>query len=319
MKRKFSHKVALLVVGFSILLLLIILPFALKDIVTDLMHKSHPLYWLSPKNQPQTDNHLALNLEIISIDEWKGSARIRVTAYDYCIQPCNWTDEITLVSFFEEPGRENLAPAQTIQFSANHWSFTKEIELPVLGDPIRYPFDDFAMKLGVLFHRLYPNGRVETITPEMAKTQLSVAVQSRDPKFVMLPPEIINNLEVPIYNNYPQRYDYAANIFFERHSYLKVLTVFLVILIAVVAIYGLFICDVKSLVLGAGGIVLGVWGIKAILLSDSHEGITASDVILATLVLFILMAILIRAAFAADLGHMLSSFFHSFKKKKVDK
>lgn len=309
MRRRLKRNILFLIVGLAILTLLASLPFALKEILIDLSSESYPNYWISEKKEVQNDNHLSVHLDFIEIDEWKGIAKIRVTAYDYCISPCDWTDEITIVSFLDQLDREVLAPAETMQFSSNHWSYTKVIELPVFGDPIRFPFDDYDMKLGILFYRLYKDGRIETVTPEMAKDQLSVTIQSRVPQFVMLEPTILENFEIPIYHDYPQRYDYATDLVFIRHSYLKILTVFLIILIAAVTIYAVFLCDTKSVILSAGGLILGVWGIKAILLSESNLGITATDVILAILVLVLLLAILIRGVFDTDINEVISKFF----------
>ncbi len=311
----FKRKVVLVALAVVALIMVLVLPFALKDIITDLASEHYPNYWISEKKDVTTDNHLSVHLDFIEINEWTGLAQIRMTVYDYCIDPCNWIDEVTLVSFLDELGREVLAPAETVQFSANNWSFTKIIELPVFGDPIRFPFDDYDMKLGVLFHRLYPNGRVEAVTPEMAKDQLSVTIQSRVPQFVMRPPKIINDLTVPIYHDYPQRYDYGADLVFIRHSYLKILTVFLVFLIASVTIYAVFLCDLKSVILSAGGLILGVWGIKAILLSESNLGITATDVVLAILVLVLLLSILIRGLLDTDFDNYIRSFFKRGKKR----
>lgn len=297
MRRHFLKTSVLILITVTVAAIIISLPFALKDILTDLSSESHPMYWLSSQEQPQTDKHLSVHLDFIGINEWDGTAKIRMTAYDYCINPCTWTDEITLVSIQNQVTGASLAPAETIQFSSNHWSYTKVIDLPIYGDPIRFPFDDYDMRLGILYHRLYPGGYVEEITPEMAKTQLSVSLQSRIPKFFMLTPQNLSNPTAVLYGDHIQRYDYATDLTFARHSYLKILTVFLILLIAAVTAYAVFFCDFRSVILSAGGLILGIWGIKAILLSDAQAGITISDVFLAVIVLFLLIAVIIRAAY----------------------
>lgn len=312
MHRHFSKVAVLFLIIVTVTLIIISLPFALKDIVTDLASESYPMYWLSPKDQPSSDKHLSVHLDFVGINEWDGTAKIRVTAYDYCVEVCDWTDELTLVSIQNQVTGASLAPAETIQFSANHWSYTKVVELPIYGDPVRFPFDDYDMRLGVLYHRIYPDGRVEEITPEMAKDQLSVSLQSRIPKFFMLTPQNIENPTATLYNNHVQRYDYATDLTFARHSYLKILTVFLITLIAAVTAYAVVFCDFKNVILSAGGLILGIWGIKAILLSDAQAGITVSDVILAVIVLFLLIAVIIRAAHHEKLWETI------FHKKNAD-
>ena len=136
MHRRRSKTIIFILAIIALALILISLPFSLKDIVTDLASESYPMYWLSPQDQPVTDNHLNVHLDFIGINEWDGTAKIRMTAYDYCIDPCNWTDEVTLVSIQNQITGASLAPAETVQFSANNWSYTRIIELPIYGDPL---------------------------------------------------------------------------------------------------------------------------------------------------------------------------------------
>jgi hypothetical protein len=50
-----------------------------------------------------------------------------------------------------------------------------------------------------------------------------------------------------------------------------------------------------ELVINAGGLVLGVWGIRAILTTDKAAYLTATDLALALVILFLLGAITVRA------------------------
>jgi hypothetical protein len=77
--------------------------------------------------------------------------------------------------------------------------------------------------------------------------------------------------------------------------YLKVLAVLLVLLVAAAASYAVFMRPFHELIVNAGALVLGVWGIRSILVPGSTSYVTAVDLSLSTVILFLLVAISTRA------------------------
>jgi hypothetical protein len=73
-----------------------------------------------------------------------------------------------------------------------------------------------------------------------------------------------------------------------------VLTVLLVLLVTAAAAYAVFLRPLSELIAGAGALVLGVWGIRAVLLGTNVPGFTAVDLSLAVVILFLLGAITAR-------------------------
>jgi hypothetical protein len=69
----------------------------------------------------------------------------------------------------------------------------------------------------------------------------------------------------------------------------------LVILIAAAAAYSVFLRPLHDLVVNAGALVLGVWGIRSILVPSSIAYITAVDLALSLVIIFVLGALTIRA------------------------
>jgi hypothetical protein len=60
-----------------------------------------------------------------------------------------------------------------------------------------------------------------------------------------------------------------------------------------------------ELVINAGALVLGVWGIRQILTNANYPGLTAVDLSLSIVILFLLSAITVRALlFAHDLAEL---------------
>ena len=66
-------------------------------------------------------------------------------------------------------------------------------------------------------------------------------------------------------------------------------------LIAAAAIYAVFLRPFQELVINVGGLILGIWGIRSILTPTSVTYITAVDLSLSVVILFLLGAITVRA------------------------
>jgi hypothetical protein len=70
----------------------------------------------------------------------------------------------------------------------------------------------------------------------------------------------------------------------------------LVLLIAISATVALFTRGLDELALGFGGIILGVWGIRSVLMPQSIGTVTAIDLALSWLILLLLLGLALRAA-----------------------
>lgn len=79
----------------------------------------------------------------------------------------------------------------------------------------------------------------------------------------------------------------------------------LVLLIAAAAAYSVFLRPLDELFVNAGALVLGVWGIRAILVPGSLAYVTAVDLALSMVIIFLLGALTIRALlFVHDRGEL---------------
>jgi hypothetical protein len=93
----------------------------------------------------------------------------------------------------------------------------------------------------------------------------------------------------------PFEYAEAFEVLFELPPYLRVLAIMLVVLIAAAAAYSVFLRPLHDLVVNAGALVLGVWGIRGILTPSNIYYITAVDLALSLVIIFVLGALTIRA------------------------
>jgi hypothetical protein len=72
--------------------------------------------------------------------------------------------------------------------------------------------------------------------------------------------------------------------------------VLLVILISASGIFALGLRSLHELVLGIGGIILGIWGVRSVVVQTELPDVTLIDLILAFVMLVLLLALSVRAA-----------------------
>ena len=70
----------------------------------------------------------------------------------------------------------------------------------------------------------------------------------------------------------------------------------MVLLIAAAAAGAVFMRPVNDLFIGSGSLVIGVWGVRAILVPGFPTYVTAVDLSLSIVILFLLSAIIVRLA-----------------------
>ena len=111
---------------------------------------------------------------------------------------------------------------------------------------------------------------------------------------IMAPPETIPPESVHVPTD-PFGFLAVQALNYERPAYLQVLAVVLVLLVAVSAALALFTRHIDELALGFGGIILGVWGVRSILMPQSIGTVTAIDLALSWLILLLLLGLAMRA------------------------
>src|SRR5262249_36680008 len=87
---------------------------------------------------------------------------------------------------------------------------------------------------------------------------------------------------------------YVRALRFLRPPYLPLLALLLVALIAGTGLYSLRTQPVRQLLLGVGSLVLGVWGIRGILVPGTPPYATAVDLALSLVILLLLGGIIAR-------------------------
>jgi hypothetical protein len=282
------------------LVLVALLPFALQSVVSDLVDPAEgQVYSLAaPPTEAGTSVFSRLHVAVVAIDELRLHATLRVSGHHDCRTPCDWSTQIVFFSFrayeAESAGMPPSAAVTLPPSGTAHQVLTETIDLPLRGIPSRYPFDNYQMWLGVAVLEQGADGTVRPVAPDDVQRWLYLTVQEQLPREEMATPE---PLDPTAFHDSDDVYQYALVdvLRFTRPMHIKILAVLLVVLIAAAAAYAVFLRPLSELVVSSGGLVLGVWGIRAILSPSNPAYLTAVDLSLSLVILFLLGTITVRA------------------------
>lgn len=281
-----------------VLAVLVALPFSVAGVVDDLLGSSAGRVMHIAKAPPNSDasTHLRVHVSVVKLDEVQLLATLRVAGHLICEpDPCGWSNRLVFFSLSDDDDvAEGLPPSAGVVFPSTREAVSQLIQLPIRGDPIHYPFDEYLLNLGVVLQRVYPDGSVQVTTPEEAAKRLSLTVQELLPREIMeahvpIAPTAVHRPGDPVV------YLHVQPLSFERPPYLRVLAVLLVLLIAAAAAYATFLRPLQELLVNVGALVLGVWGVRAILIPANVEYVTAVDLSLSVVIIFLLGTISVKA------------------------
>jgi hypothetical protein len=83
---------------------------------------------------------------------------------------------------------------------------------------------------------------------------------------------------------------------FRRPAYLPTLAGLLVVFVAASSALALVSQPIDGLLLGVGGLILAIWGVRSVLVPSSLEAVTAVDLALSGVILLLLIGVAMRAA-----------------------
>ena len=276
--------------------LVLTLPFSVKSVMDDVLGpatgRALPI---TPRIAgPVPPQHLRLLLAVTAIDEVELSATLQVSGHHHC-RGCAWSDRVLLVSLAgDDADAETLPPSAAITVTPSDVDISQTVRMPLRGHPVHYPFDRYRMAIGVAYQRVYPDGRLETLAPAESHGHFAVALQELLPRYAMEGPRRLDSRRLR-FVGHPFEYTDAFEAWFDRPPYLRVLAAMLLVLIAAVAVYSVLWRSLDDLVVNAGALVLGMWGIRAILTPTTVSYVTAVDLALSIVIIFTLGALCVRA------------------------
>ena len=237
-----------------------------------------------------------VNISVTSLDESTRTATLTVSGHRVCAAICPPTTGTFYSLGNDAAVRRGLPPSASVTVPGESGSYTFTIELPIRGTPQLYPFDTYTLLLGLVISVTLPNGQEEVITvPEVSQERVSLTLEDQVVRLNMGPPEPVDPASVRSETD-PVGFLLVDRLQWQRPLYLRIVTVLLVLLISASAIFALGLRTLHELVLGIGGIILGIWGVRSVVVQTALPDVTLIDLLLAFVMLVLLLALSIRAA-----------------------
>jgi hypothetical protein len=237
-----------------------------------------------------------VNVTVTNLNESSRIATLTVSGHRVCQAICPPTTGTFFSLGNDSARRRGLPPSASVTVPGESGNYTFTIELPIRGAPQLYPFDTYTLLLGLVISVTLPNGREEVVnTPDLARERVSLTLEDQVVRLNMIPPMPVDPASARSPND-PVDFLLVDRLEWQRPVYLRIVTILLVILISASAVFALGLRTLHELVLGIGGIILGIWGVRSVVVQTELPDVTLIDVILAFVMLVLLLALSIRAA-----------------------
>lgn len=296
-----AHRLALGLMLALAAVVVVSLPFAVRSMAGELLGRQQDTLYdalaageVAPTaSEEATTKEIYYNLAIVDIDEAVGTATLAVSGNRTCPLTCPRIDLTFLALDDNAAQRRGLPPSASLTIPEGERIFSESVTLPVRGRPNLYPFDSYVLWLGIDLSLTGPGG--DPFRPDLAMLNRlgTVTLQSQVSGLVMAPPTLVDPARVRAPSD-PFALPLVGEFRWERPAYVKILAVILILLIAASGIIALMTRAIDDLLLGVGGLILGVWGIRSVLVSQPLPGASAIDLALSFVILFLLLGLIVR-------------------------
>ena len=237
-----------------------------------------------------------VNIAVTDPDESRGVAVLTVSGNRACGTRCA-PITAALFSIGQDAARRlGLPPSATIPLPDDAGPYTETVELPISGWPQRYPFDTYELTLGLTAEATSADGtRVVMGAQQVRDGNFNITLEDTVSRLTMSSPVAVDPASVSALGASVPFFA-VDRLSWQRPLYLRMLTILLVLLIAASAVFALSLKDLEDLLLGIGGIILGVWGVRSIVVQTELPDLTWVDIALAFIILLLLLALAVRAA-----------------------
>jgi hypothetical protein len=184
------YRVGFLLIAAMVVGLLITLPFAIQNVVDDLVASpAAAIYPLPLAPASPAPTYSQLHVAIVSLDELHLRATLRVSGHHTCMSPCPWADAIILFPLNTDgAATAGMLPSARVDLPAASQVITQTPDLPIAGYPNRYPFDVYTLQLGASMARVLPEGALQALSRDATVEHLIVTIQEQLARQEMQPP-----------------------------------------------------------------------------------------------------------------------------------
>jgi len=286
------YRAGLFVAVASVTISIVLMPFAVASLFAALRHpvgtRAYDLMGPAPHGE-----WTKLNVAAVSLNEAAQMVTLRISGFHNCPRGCTQVERVQFFSVHADPsGSLGAPPSATVDLPADSSEIDQQITLPVAGDLIDYPFDHYSLLLGTTFSRITRSGAAIAFHPSAARAGLAYSIDNDIPRVSLAVPTFLH----------PGRYDTAGVVYdsitalhLYRPAYLRILTVLLTLLIVLAAAYGVLFRPFTQIIPTVGALVLGVWGVRSLLVGTYPPDSTGVDLVLEGAILLLLLAVAVRA------------------------
>jgi hypothetical protein len=288
--RRSLDRAGFFVLVVAVFLAVAALPFAVASMVGSIKHPMGADAFHLSVSAPGQNATTAVNVRLVAISETAPNVTLSVTGDRRCVSACGTGEVLQFFSLRADPrGSDGSPPTQDVKIPATG-EFDDSVLLPVSGDLGTYPYDRYRLLLGLGLASQTTGGRMVPVPAQTARRQLDVSLDEQLARVDLATPRDIRSN----YRFVGAQVALAATIDLTRPLYLQVLTILIVMFIAVAGIYSVVTRAFKEVIGTVGVVVLGVWGVRTLLVGSYPPDSTAVDLVLSFLILVILMILIVR-------------------------
>jgi hypothetical protein len=289
-RRRTLDRAGLALLGAALLMAVLSMPFAIASMAGSLRHPvaADAFHIVVPATRAGATT--ALNVRLVAIDETVPKVTLGVTGDRRCISNCGAGQVIEFFSLHADPrGSDGAPPSQNVDVPPDG-EFDTSVDLPVTGGLGSYPFDRYHLLLGFALANKTADGQLVTVPAAAARRQLDVSVDEQLSRLDLATPKDVTSN----YRFVGADVALAAQLDLSRPLYLQALTVLIIVFIAIAGIYSVITREFKEVIGTVGVVVLGVWGVRTLLVGSYPPDSTAVDLILVLLILMLLVILMVR-------------------------
>jgi hypothetical protein len=295
------YRLALLLTLLLVALTIVTVPTTLLSMGAVLGRAPNPVYDLLTGRQVSgaeasaaAEDAIYINLGLIDLNEGSGLITVAVSGDRNCAGACPALTVTLTALDMDVEQRRGLPPSASLTVAPADRIFSQSAQLPISGQPSRYPFDDYLLWLGVSGVATEADGTIHQLDPVTVAGSRTITVQNRISDVVMAPPIPINPGATDAASD-PTTFLAAQSVRLERPAYLQRMSVTLILLIAISAVLAVFTRGFSELLLGIGGLILGVWGVRSVLMPQPVPAVTTIDLALSWVIFLLLVGLALRA------------------------
>jgi len=287
------YRAGLFVAVASVVISIVLMPFAISSLFAALQHpvdgRAYDLMGPARLHGEWTK----LNIATVSINEAAQMVTLRVSGFHNCPNGCSQVERVQFFSVHAAPsGALGAPPSATVDLPVDSSEIDQQITLPVAGDLIDYPFDHYSLLLGITFSRVTRFGTAIPIRPSAAHSGLAYSIDDDISRVSLAVPMLLHPGQ---YDTEGTVYDSVASLNLYRPAYLRILAVLLTLLIVLAAAYGVLFRPFTQIISTVGALVLGVWGVRSLLVGTYPPDSTGVDLVLEAAIFLLLLAVAVRA------------------------